>query len=167
MVQKETGLGVFFENAGLEVSKRAFSELLGCSRTKVRRIVRDFVELGYISVAEHGKYSFYKLNRDSLDVKNLAAIYWRDKLSTLVDKVNIAYKATGVVMVGDVASLLNDGKSLITLVVFSNDGGSLVLTSFVKALGRGVRIIRIKSLYYLPKSYVPKVVNGIHLSQVL
>lgn len=164
MVQKETGLGVFFEDAGLEVSKSAFSDILGCSRTKVRRIVRDFVELGYVQISQHGKYSFYKLNKDNLDVKNLAAIYWRDKLKVLTEKINVAYKATGIVMVGDVPRCVNDRKDAIKLVVFSNDGGSLVLTSFVKALGRGVQIIRIKALYYLPKSYVGEVMEGIRLS---
>lgn len=121
MERKLTMLGPFFEDPASRQSIRELARALKINHTTVRQHLNKLVEEGYLSSAQEGVYTFYKLVTSNKTL-NLKLFYNLEKIrkSGIVDDLENAYDYPVIALFGSYANAMDDKTSDVDICVISN-----------------------------------------------
>ncbi len=167
MLKIFNNLGPFFEDCYREFSVREYAKIVDLSPPTASKILKGFVEEGFLIKREERNLLLFCVNRENLNFRNLSGIYWRNRLENLIDKLDEEYYLPSVILFGSLSKLEVNQNSDVDLVVLSKFDKKIDLSIFEKRLKRKIQLFCYDSIDKIPKNLRNNVLNGFVLKGVI
>jgi len=155
-------LSVFFEDCYREFSVREYARIMKIAPPTSSKLLKNYEKEGLLKSREDRRHLLFKVNRDSKLLRGLSRIYWKEKLSNLINSLNEFYFKPVIVLFGSASKLECNKNSDIDLVIISeNIKDFKKLRDFEKKIGREIQIFVAKDIKNLKNEHlINNVLNG-------
>ncbi len=167
MLKIFNNLKPFFEDCYREFSVREYAKIVGLSPPTASKLLKEYSEEGFLNKREERNLLLFSVNRESLELRNLSGIYWREKLKELIKKLDKDYYLPSIVLFGSLSKLEVNGDSDIDLIILSNFDKKSDLSIFEKRLKRKIQLFCYDSIDKIPKNLRNNILNGHILKGVI
>ena len=159
MLKEINNLGLFFEDCYREVSVREYAREIKISPPTASKLLKGFVKEGLLNKREERGFLLFRVNRESVFLRDLSRIYWRKKLDELIEFLDNETHFSGIVLFGSLSKLEATKDSDIDIMIFS-DEKQLNLENFEKKLKRKIQCFFNESINNVPKNLKMNVLMG-------
>lgn len=159
MLEKINNLGVFFEDCYREISVREYSRKINISPPTASKLLKKFVDEGLLDMREERGFLLFRVNRDSIIMRDLSRIYWRIKLNKLTNYIK-SFNPKSIVLFGSLSKLEAKKDSDIDLAVFGIEKEKINIEKFEKKYKRNIQIFLYKSLSSVNEELRLNILNG-------
>jgi len=160
MLKIVNDLSLFFEDCYREFSVREYSRLNKMSPPTASKLLKYFVNEELLLMKEFRGHLLFRVNRESLILRDLSRIYWREKLKDLVDYLNLELRDCTIVLFGSLSKLESKEDSDVDLAIFRDVKKKVDINKFEKKLGREIQLIWFDSVGKIPNNIKKNILNG-------
>lgn len=154
----------FFEDCYGGIHVRKYSKINKISPPTASKILSQYNKSGLLLVEKDRNYISYYANKDSKDFIDLSRIYWRNRLSGLIDYLNKSLLSPSAILFGSLAKAETKEDSDIDLCILNNKK-SIELNKFEKKLKRKIQLFFFRSIKDISNSELKNnIINGYILS---
>ncbi len=146
MLEIINNLRPFFEDCYREIGVREYAKIVQISPPTASALLKNFETEGLLKKREYRNLILFRVNRESLILRDLSRIYWRVKLKMLIKKLNEKLQIHVLVLFGSLSKLETKPDSDIDLALISNSKNIINLEGYEKEFGRKIEVFRFKSL---------------------
>src|SRR4030067_2037353 len=130
----------FFEDCYRRINVREYSRLMKKSPPTASKLLADYRGLGMLVSDRDRNYIFYYTNKNSKDFMDLSRVYWRHKLSEVIEYLNKELLNPVVILFGSLSKAEVKIDSDIDLCIFSHKK-RINLKDFEKKFKRKIQIL--------------------------
>lgn len=160
MLEIINNLRPFFEDCYRRINVREYSRIMKISPPTASKILSAYSKEGLLVVEKDRKYIFYYTNKDSKLFIDLSNIYWRLKLSKLIDLFNKEVAGSTIILFGSLSKAEAKKDSDIDICVIGNKK-EINLSKFEQDLKRKIQLFLFNSLQDIKnKELVNNILNG-------
>ncbi len=153
-------LSVFFEDCYREFSVREYSREIKISPPTASKILKEFAKDGLLLSREERGFLLFKVNRESLIVRDLSRIYWAEKLEKLFLYIEEVFYPTAIVLFGSLSKLEVTKNSDVDVAILGGLKKDADLVKFEKKLGREIQLFNFESLDKINKELRFNIINA-------
>jgi len=135
----------FFEDCYRRINVREYSRLMSKSPPTASKLLAHYKSLGMLLSDKDRNYIFYYADKNSRDFIDLSRIYWRNKLSKVIEYLNKELLNPGVILFGSLSKAEVKIDSDIDLCIFSPKK-KINLDNFEEKFKRKIQIFFYNSL---------------------
>lgn len=150
----------FFEDCYREISVREYSRLMGMSAPTASILLKRYVSGGLLKMREERRYLLFRVDRESSVLKDLSRIYWRMKLSKIIEEIKDNLHNPVIILFGSLSKLEAKLDSDIDIAVISKINKKIDSEKYEKQLRRKIQIFYFKSFNEIKKELKLNVING-------
>lgn len=167
-------LAPFFEDCYERINVRKYARIIGVSPPTASGLLKGYEKDGLLERSSYERYIFFSAKRDSKDFVDISRIYWRKRLSAIVDLMNKRYAVEpAVVLFGSLSKAEANKTSDVDLAIIGAEKDALrikpaELSILQEKLGRKIEVFEFRSLSDVAKLPIWKaVLNGYILMNTL
>lgn len=132
-------LEMFFEDCYRRINVREYSRIMKISPPTSSKLLSSYNKQGLLSVEKDKKYIYYYANKNSKDFIDLSRIYWRNKLSDVLDYLNKNLLSPTIILFGSLAKAETKIDSDVDLCILSHKK-NMNFVNFEKKLKRKLQL---------------------------
>jgi len=160
MLKIINNLSPFFEDCYKRINVREYSRLMKISPPTVSKLLFEYKKIGLLLMEKDRNYLFYHANKDSQDFIDLSKIYWRNKLSNIIEYLNKELLNPTVILFGSLSKAEVKIDSDIDLCIFS-EKKKINLNSFEKKFKREIQVFFYDSIKNIDNQELKNnIING-------
>ena len=153
-------LSIFFEDCYREVGVREYAKLMNISPPTSSKQLKELGKQGLLKSQELRNLILFRANRNNQILKDLSRIYWRMKLSELIEFLKEEFYDSTIILFGSLVKLETTKDSDIDLAVISSNKKNVNFKKFEKKLNRKIQTFYFSSTQKIPEELKKSVVNG-------
>ena len=146
MLKIINNLHPFIEDCYNEIGVREYSRIIKITPPTASKLLKEFELEGLLKKRTDRGYLLFRANRENSTLKDLAKIYWKQKLKDVIECINSQLYEPTIVLFGSLIKLETKKDSDIDLAVFANINKKINLEEFEKSLKRKIQLFTFKSL---------------------
>jgi len=150
----------FFEDCYREIAVREYSRLIKITPPTASKLLKEFEEQDLLKSRLERGYLLFRANRESPFLKDLSRIYWRIKLSQLINYLSTEFHNPTIILFGSLSKLESREESDIDVAVIIKVNKKVNLSKFEKAYKRKIQIFNFKSFNQIGKELKTNILNG-------
>lgn len=139
-------LSPFIEDCYNELGVREYSRIMKITPPTASKLLKEFESEGLLKKRMDKGYLLFRANRENPTLKDLAKIYWRQKLKEVIEYLNSHLYEPVIILFGSLTKLETKKDSDIDVAIFTNINKKINLEKFEKSLKRKIQLFRFKSL---------------------
>ncbi len=136
----------FIEDCYSEMGVREYSRMTRMSPPTASNLLKQFEKEGFLKKRFERGYLLFRANRENLILRDLARIYWKEKLNKLIEYFNEELYTPSIILFGSLSKLETKKDSDIDLVIFTNMKKKTDLSKFEKEYKRKIQLFIFDSL---------------------
>jgi len=150
----------FFEDCYRRINVREYSRIIKISPPTASKLLLRFYKEGLLLREEDRNYIYYYANKKSRDFIDLSRIYWRNKLSEVLDYLDKTLLNPTVILFGSLAKAETKSDSDVDLCVIAYKKRIRVI-NFEKKLKRKIQMFFFQSIKNIKnKELANNIING-------
>jgi len=153
-------LKIFFEDNYIEVGIREYSRIIKLSPPTASNLLKLFEKENLLKKREDKGYLLFRANRENWTLKELSRIYWKIKLTNLVDYLNKELNYQTIILFGSLSKLETKKDSDIDIAIISKIKKEIDLKKFNKELNREIHLFQYNSLDKINPELRKNILNG-------
>lgn len=138
-------LSPFFEDCYRRINVREYSRLMKISPPTASKLLFEYSKRGILMISKDKNYIYYYANKDSRDFIDISRIYWRNKLSEILDYLNRQLLSPTIILFGSLSKAEVKIDSDIDLCIIANKK-EVSLNKFEKKLKRRIQTFFFNSI---------------------
>jgi len=146
MLKIINNLHPFIEDCYNEIGVREYSRIMKITPPTASKLLKEFELEGLLKKRTDRGYLLFRANRENSTLKDLAKIYWKQKLKDVIECINSQLYEPTIVLFGSLIKLETKKDSDIDLAVFANINKKINLEEFEKSLKRKIQLFTFKFL---------------------
>ncbi len=154
----------FIEDCYIELGVREYSKLVHLSPPTASKILKGFEKQNLLKMGQDRKYLLFRANRESNLLKDLSVIYWKHKLSEVINYLDSELFASSIILFGSLSKLESKKDSDIDLAVISKSKKKLNIERFNKKYKREIQLFVFSSLNKINEELRKNILNGVFLT---
>ena len=135
----------FFEDCYRRINIREYSRMMKISPPTASKLLLEYSKSGLLLKEKDKNYIFYYANKNSKDFIDLSRIYWRSKLSEVVNYLDKSLLSSTIILFGSLAKAEAKIDSDIDLCVIAHKK-EITINKFEKKLKRKIQLFFFSSL---------------------
>lgn len=153
-------LSPFIEDNYLEINIRKYAKLIKVTPPTASKLLKYFEAEDLLKKRLDKGYLLFKANRESPVLKDIARLYWRQKLKKLIDYINADFYNPTILLFGSLSKLEAKKDSDMDIAIFTGINKKISLSKYEKELNRKIQLFIFKSLESVSKELKPNITNG-------
>ena len=134
----------FFEDCYRRISVREYAKIINITPPTASTLLKNYHQLNILKKQEERGFLFFSANR-SQDFIDLSRIYWRKKLTNLLEYLEKEPINPTIILFGSLSKAETKPDSDIDLAIISPSTKKLELKNFEKKLNRKIQMFSYKS----------------------
>ena len=160
MLKIINNLKPFFEDCYRRINVREFSRITKISPPTASKILLDYHKEGLLLMEKNRNYIFYYANKNDKVFLELSRIYWRNKLSEILEYLDKNLLNPTIILFGSLSKAETKNNSDVDLCILAHKK-ELNLTKFEKKLKRKIQLFFFNSIDEIKnKELANNIVNG-------
>jgi len=150
----------FFENCYRRINVREYSRILKISPPTASKTLSEYGKSGLLSSEKDRNYIFYSANKNNKHFIDLSRIYWRDKLSEVINYLDNSLLNPTIILFGSLAKGETKADSDVDLCVIAHKK-EINVSNFEKKLKRKMQLFFFDSIKDIKnKELANNIING-------
>jgi predicted nucleotidyltransferase len=155
----------FIEDCYKELGVREYSRAMKISPPSASKLLKEFEVQGILKKRADRRYLLFRANKESLVLKDISIIYWKEKLKRIIEQLNSKFYNPTIVLFGSLTKLETNENSDIDLVIFTKIKKDVNLNEYEGDLKRKIQLFKFESLNAINnKELKIEILNG-HIVQ--
>jgi len=150
----------FFEDCYREVSVREYSRIMGISAPTASVLLKLYEKEGLLKRREDKGYLLFRTDRENRMLQDLSRIYWRMKLSRVIEKIKESMHNPTIILFGSLSKLEAKQDSDIDLAIISKTSKKINLDVCEKELKRTIQSFYFNSFKEINKNLKLNILKG-------
>lgn len=155
----------FFEDCYNELGVREFSRLVGVTPPTASKLLKESESEGLLKSRKERGYFLFRAERESLNLKDLSRIYWRQKLKALIKEIGEQMPDSQIILFGSLSKLEAKKDSDIDIAVISLLNKTLNIDKFRKLYNREIQIFYFRSQNKISPNLKEGILGGFILKE--
>lgn len=157
-------LKLFFEDCYRRIHVREYAKIMKISPPTASKLLSQYNFSGLLLVEKDRNYIFYYANKNSKDFIDLSRIYWRNKLSEVINYLDKSLVSPTIILFGSLSKAESKKNSDIDLCILSHKK-EININKFEKKLKRKIQLFFFKSIKGINNlELANNIINGYILS---
>ncbi|MDP1729102.1 MAG: nucleotidyltransferase domain-containing protein [archaeon] len=153
----------FFEDCYREISVREYSRIMKISAPTASTLLKLYKKEGLLKKREDRRYLLFRVDRENGVLLDLSRIYWKMKLSSLVETIKEKMHNPTIILFGSLSKLESKQDSDIDLAIISKVAKEIDLDIFEKELKRKIQPFYFKSFKEISANLRLNILKGYFL----
>jgi len=154
------GLKPFFEDCYRRISVREYSRLRGMSPPTASKTLAEYSKSGLLLAEKDRNYIFYYANRENRNFIDLSRIYWRERLSEVIEYLERSLLSPTIILFGSLSKAESKEDSDIDLCILASKK-EINLSGFERKLKRKLEIFYFDSIRDIKnRELANNIING-------
>lgn len=155
----------FIEDCYKELGVREYSRATKISPPSASKLLKEFESQGILKKRADRRYLLFRANKESLVLKDISIIYWKEKLKKIIEQLNSKFYNPTIVFFGSLTKLETNENSDIDFVIFTKIKKDVNLNEYERDLKRKIQLFKFESLSSINnKELKIEILNG-HIVQ--
>lgn len=150
----------FFEDCYKEISVREYSRLMRISAPTASTLLKMYKNEGFLKMKEDRGYLLFRADRENSILKDLSRIYWKIKLSKVIEEIKENMHNPSVILFGSLSKLEVKSDSDIDLAIISKTAKKIDFDRYEKQLKRNLQVFYFKSFKEIKRELKLNIING-------